>query len=96
MDQEIHLYAAQGTATPDNPRFDSGARQGLLIFVNPALVTSATQLAVYAERVGWTDIELFQKGTISRNRVEEKGDPHLSAWLDARHDGIAVIVYRED
>jgi hypothetical protein len=95
MDAEIHLFVAQGTATPDNPRFDAGARQGLLVFVNPAMVTSETQLAVYAERAGWTALEFFQKGTISRTLVEEKGDPHLSAWLDARHHGLAVIAYRE-
>jgi hypothetical protein len=96
MDPDVQLYVARGTATPDNPRFDVGATQGLLLFVNPAIVTSETQLAVYAERIGWADLQLFQKGTISRNLVEEKGDPHLSAWLDARHDGLAVIVYREE
>lgn len=96
MDEVIHLYAAKGTATPDNPRFDSGAQQGLLVFVNPAIVTSETQLAVYAERTGWSDLQLFQKGTISRTLVEEKGDPHLSAWLDARREGMAVIVFREE
>lgn len=96
MDEVIHLYVAKGNATPDNPRFDSGAQQGLLVFVNPALVTSPAQLAVYAERAGWTDLELFQKGIVSRNLVEEKGDPHLSAWLDARREGMAVIVYREE
>ena len=94
MDENIHLYVAKGSATPDNPRFDSGEQQGLLIFVNPAIVSSDTQMAVYAERAGWTDLELFQKGVISKDRVEEKGDPHLSAWLDARREGIAVIVYR--
>lgn len=95
MDGEIHLYVAQGVATPDNPRFEAGARQGLLVFVNPAIVESETQLAVYAERAGWTGLDFFQKGTISQRLVEEKGDPHLSAWLDARHQGLAVIAYRE-
>ena len=96
MDEVIHLYVAKGSATPDNPRFEAGAQQGLLVFVNPALVVSDTQMAVYAERAGWADLELFQKGTISRALVEEKGDPHLSAWLDARREGMAVIVYREE
>ncbi len=96
MSDEIHLYVAKGSATAENPRFDAGAEQGLLVFVNPALVTTETQMAVYAERVGWADLQLFQKGTISQELVEEKGDPHLSAWLDARSEGMAVIVYREE
>jgi len=91
---EIHLYVAKGTATPDNPRFDAGVEQGLLVFVNPEIIDSEAQLAVYAQRAGWADLQLFQKGTISQKLVEEKGDPHLSAWLDARHEGMAVIVYR--
>jgi hypothetical protein len=96
MDEQIHLYVAKGTAAPHNPRFDSGAEQGLLLFVNPAMIETETQLAVHAERVGWCDLQLFQKGTISKALVEQKGDPHLSAWLDAKHDGLAVIVYREE
>lgn len=95
MAQEIHLYVAKGKATPDNPRFDAGAEQGLLVFVNPAMIENETQLAVHAERAGWADLQLFQKGKISQELVEQKGDPHLSAWLDARHEGLAVIVYRE-
>lgn len=96
MNDEIHLYVAKGRSTPANPRFDSGAEQGLLLFVNPAMIETETQLAVHAERAGWGDLELFQKGTISKALVEQKGDPHLSAWLDAKHDGLAVIVYREE
>ena len=96
MEGEIHLYAAKGTANEQNARFEAGTDQGLLVFVNPLIETSDTQIAVYAERSGWSDVQLFQKGTISQELVEEKGDPHLSAWLDARQDGLAVIVFREE
>ena len=96
MDDDILLYVAKGIALGANPRFEEGTQHGLLVFVDPEVVTSDTQLAVYAERAGWSDIKLFQKGRISQELVEEKGDPHLSAWLDARQDGIAIIVYRNE
>jgi hypothetical protein len=96
VEGEVQLYVARGVSLGSNPRFDEGSEHGLLVFVDPEVVTSETQLAVYAERAGWTNVQLFQKGTISQELVEEKGDPHLSAWLDAHNDGFAIIAYRSD
>lgn len=96
MQNEIHMFTAQATASPGNDRFTAEARHAMLVFVRQPVGAEYDHdnARKVVEETGWENVVIDKAGKLAAKPITN--DPTLkTAHREAAEKGISIVVYAD-
>ena len=96
MQNEIHMFTAQATASPGNDRFTAKARHALLVFIRQPVGSEYDNdnAIKVVEETGWEDVVIDKAAKLAAKPMTS--DPTLKiAHHEAAEKGSSIVVYAD-
>ena len=96
MQNEIHMFTAQATASEKNDHYTDKSRHALLVFIRQPVGTEYDRenARKTVEDTGWENIVIGKAGKLAL-KPDTNDETLKHAYLDAAETGSSIVVYAE-